>query len=144
MKTKFDSIVKIKKQQIEKIERDIQKINRAILDISKKIDSLRDSLLKFSLPKSGNFSKIIQAKEMQNIIKQEIKNYESQINMLQNRKKELLEELKKANLEYEKMKYLQGEEIKKEIKKMRLKEARDMDEIAILLENGKIKKAWYE
>ncbi len=139
MKTKFDSIVKIKKQQTETIERDIQKINRAILDISKKIDSMRDSLLKFSLPKSGNFSKIIQAKEMQNIIKQEIKNYEVQINTLQNRKKELLEELKKANIEYEKMKYLQGEELKKEIKKMRLKESREMDEIAILLENGKIK-----
>ena len=137
MKTKFDPIVKVKKNEVEKIKRDIQKINKAVMEITKKQEELHSSLLRFSLPKSGNFSKIIQAKEMQNILKNEIKNLENQINMLQNRKKELLTELKKAEIEYEKMRYLQGEEIKKMIKRERLKESRDMDEIAILLENGK-------
>ena len=55
--------------------------------------------------------------------------------MLENRKKELFEELKKANIEYEKVKYLQMQEVKKIIKKNRLKEAKEMDEIAILLRN---------
>ena len=56
---------------------------------------------------------------------------ESDIENLSNEIKE--EELKKANIEYEKMKYLQNEEIKKELKRLKLQESRDMDEIAILL-----------
>ena len=135
MKTKFDAIVKIKAERADKIKRDIQKINRAILEITEKQEELRESLFRFSLPKSGSFSKIIQAKEMQNILKSEIEKYDSQISMLQNRKKDLLEELKNAEIEYEKMKYLQGEEIKKIIKQNRLKESREIDEIAILLGN---------
>jgi flagellar export protein FliJ len=133
LKTKYDSIVKIKKESVSKIERDIQKINNAILKIAEKIEDLKESLFKFSFPSSGTFSKIQQAKIAQNALKEEIKTYENQLSMLQSRKKDLLEELKKANIEYEKMKYLQGEEIKKRIKEMRLKEARDMDEIALLL-----------
>jgi flagellar export protein FliJ len=137
MKTKFDAIVKVKAQEVENIKQNIQKINKAINDLIKKQNELKNSLLSFSLPKEGNFSKIIQAKEMQTLIKNEIDLLQNQINTLENRKKELLEELKKAEIEYEKMKYLQNEEIKKKLKEISLKEARDMDEIAILLENAK-------
>lgn len=52
-------------------------------------------------------------------------------------KKKLLNELKNANIEYEKMKYLQAEEVKKILKEKKLKESREMDEIAILLRNEK-------
>ena len=133
LKTKFDSVVKIKKQQVEKIENDIRKINKSIIDLSRKIEELKTSLLSFTFPKTGTFNKIYQLKEAQNIIKNEIDSLNNQIVILQNRKKELLEELKKANIEYEKMKYLQNEEIKKELKRLKLQESRDMDEIAILL-----------
>jgi chromosome segregation ATPase len=115
LKTKYDSIVKIKKESVSKIERDIQKINNAILKIAEKIEDLKESLFKFSFPSSGTFSKIQQAKIAQNALKEEIKTYENQLSMLQSRKKDLLEEIKKI------------------IKEMRLKEARDMDEIALLL-----------
>jgi flagellar export protein FliJ len=133
MKTKFDSVVKIKKQQVDKIQNDINKINKSIIDLANKQEELKTSLLLLTIPKSGTFNKIYQIRESQNVIKSEIESLENQINILQNRKNELLEELKKANIEYEKMKYLQNEEIKKKIKEIRLKENRDMDEIAILL-----------
>jgi len=139
MKTKFDGVVKIKKQQVEKLENDIRKINKSILDLNRQIEELKTSLLSFTFPKTGTFSKIKQIKESQNIIKNQIQNLENQIVILQNRKKELLNELKKANIDYEKMKYLQNAEIKKALKEMKLKESREMDEIAILLRNGKIK-----
>lgn len=139
MKTKFDSVVKFKKRAVEKIENDIKKINIAILDLKNKIDELNSSLISFAFPKTGTFSQFTYIKANQDLVRQEINSLNSQIDMLNARKKDLLEELKKAKIEYEKMKYLQGEEIKKKVKEIRLKEIRDMDEIAIMLKNGKIK-----
>ncbi|GAB6045635.1 hypothetical protein JCM11957_12330 [Caminibacter profundus] len=133
MKTKFDSVVKFKKRAVEKIENDIKKINIAILDLKNKIDELNSSLISFSFPKTGTFSQFTYIKANQDLVRQEINSLNSQIDMLNARKKDLLEELKKAKIEYEKMKYLQGEEIKKKVKEIRLKEMRDLDEIAILL-----------
>jgi len=133
MKTKFDSVVKFKKRAVEKIENDIKKINIAILDLKNKIDELNSSLISFSFPKTGTFSQFTYIKANQDLVRQEINSLNSQIDKLNARKKDLLEELKKAKIEYEKMKYLQGEEIKKKVKEIRLKEIRDMDEIAIML-----------
>ena len=135
MKTKFDSVVKIKKQKVDKIERNIQKINSSIKMLQMKIEELRKSFNSLSLPSSGNFATLQQISLQKNIFLSEIKSYENQIKILENRKSELIKELKKANIEYEKMKYLQNEEIKKKIKNIRLKESKEMDEIAIILRN---------
>jgi len=135
MKTKFDSIVKIKKQAVESIERNLQKINTSIAMLKNKIEELNETLFSFTFPKVGNFSLLNQIKHQQHILRNEIQNLKNQTITLENRKRELLEELKKANVEYEKMKYLQAEEIKKMLKEKKLKESRDLDEIAILLRN---------
>ncbi|EDM23189.1 flagellar export protein FliJ [Caminibacter mediatlanticus] len=135
MKTKFDSVVKIKKQKVDKIERNIQKINSSIKMLQMKIEELRKSFNSLSLPSSGNFATLQQISLQKNTFLSEIKSYENQIKILENRKSELIKELKKANIEYEKMKYLQNEEIKKKIKNIRLKESKEMDEIAIILRN---------
>ena len=137
MKTKYDSVVKFKKQQVDNIEKNLQKINASINDLQSKIDELNKTLLSFNLPNKGSFSLLNQIKHQQSIIRDEIANLKNQIVILQNRKNELLNELKNAKLEYEKMKYLQAEEIKKILKEKKLKEMRDMDEIAILLKNNK-------
>lgn len=133
MKTKFDSVVKLKKQQVDNIEKNIQKINASINELNQKIQNLKSSLFSFDIPKNGNFATLRQIKFQQHFIREEIEKLKQQTIILENRKKELLNELKIANIEYEKMKYLQAEEIKKILKEKRLKEARDMDEIAILL-----------
>ncbi len=135
MKTKFDSVLKVKKNEVEKIERNIQKINVSINMLKEKIKKLNDKLSLLSFPKNGSFSEFNQYKLMQNILIDEIDNLENQINVLENRKNELFKEYKKANIEYEKIKYLQAEEIKKLIKKQKQKENIQMDEIAILLRN---------
>ena len=137
MKTKFDSVVKVKKQKVDTIERNLQKINASIQNLNTKIEELTKTLLSYTFPKEGNFALLNQIKHQQHIIRDEIDNLKNQVLVLEGRKKELLEELKIANIDYEKMKYLQAEEIKKTVKEKRLKESRDMDEIAILLrKNG--------
>jgi flagellar export protein FliJ len=133
MKTKFDSVVKIRAQKVEKIENDIKKINSSIAKLKEKINNLNSLLLSLHLPTKGSFSQIAQINSQKNLIRNEIDALNNQIIILTNRKNELLHELKKAKVEFEKMKYLQSEEIKKIIKEIKLKEARELDEIAILL-----------
>ena len=133
MKTKFDSIVKVKKNEVEKIERNINKLNSSIKMLEDKIITLNNKLSSFTFPKNGNFSEFNQYKILQNSLIEEIENFKNQLNILNNRKKELFQEYKKANIEYEKMKYLQNEEIKRVLKKKKKKEQLEMDEIAILL-----------
>jgi len=139
MKTKFDSVVKVKKHAIDKIERNIQKINSSITMLQNKISSLKNELSSFSFPHQGDFRKFQQVKLLQENIINEIKNFQNQIKILQNRKNELLEEYKKANIEYEKIKYLQKLEIEKLLKKQKQKENAAMDEIAILLRKNVLK-----
>jgi flagellar biosynthesis chaperone FliJ len=136
MKTKFSAVVKVKKQAVDKLQRDIQKINVSILDLKNKIESLEKILISLTPPQNGNFSVFSQIRTQQNMLRDEIKKFENQIMVLENRKNELMNELKKANIEYEKMKYIEAQEIKKLIKQNKLKESRDMDELAILLRNN--------
>jgi flagellar biosynthesis chaperone FliJ len=133
MKTKFSAVIKVRKQKVEKIERDIQRINSSILKVKQQIEDLQNILFSLIPPFKGNFSLFSQIKTQQKMLREEIEKLNNQILFLENRKKELLDELKKANIEYEKMKYLEMQEIKKLIKQQKLKEARDMDEIAIIL-----------
>jgi flagellar biosynthesis chaperone FliJ len=133
VKTKFSPVVKIKKQEVEKIERDIQKINSSILQVKNQMEELQNILFSLTLPQNGNFSLFSQIKIQQNMLRTEIEKLNNQILFLENRKNELMEELKKANIEYEKIKYLETQEIKKMLKKAKLKESNEMDEIAILL-----------
>jgi len=135
MRTKFSDILKIKQQAVEKIERNIQKINVSINNLKVKINNLDNALFSLSTPKEGSFSIFSQIKIQQNLLRDEIKNLKNQIVILENRKNELMNELKKANIEYEKIKYLENLEIQKKIKEKRVKESKEMDEIAILLRN---------
>jgi len=73
---------------------------------------------------------------MQNAIFNQLKQKENYIEFLKNQKNILSNQLKELYLEYEKMKYLQAEEIKKYIKKIKQQEAKELDEIALMLYKG--------
>ncbi len=133
MKTKYSQIIKIKKNDVSKIERDIQKINGSIAELEHKIASLKENLASFSLPQTGNFSIFRELATLKKALQDEIKRFENQLLVLNSRKQELLDELKKAQIEYEKMNYLHTQEIKKMLKEKHIKESQMMDEIAIML-----------
>jgi len=136
VKTKFDSIVKLKKMEVDKIQREIVKQNSLIVKAEKELESLKEELNSIQYPKSGNFSLITQMKTLQNALLQQIKLKNDEIQFLRNQKNLLSGQLKEKELEYEKMKYLQGEEIKKIVKKIKKEEEKSMDEIALMLFKG--------
>jgi len=135
-KTKFDSLVKLKKLKIDEKEREITKLNNQIKIAYDELQTIKKEIKNFKYPKEGNFALITQFKLMQNAIFNQIKEKENYINFLENQKNILSNQLKELYLEYEKMKYLQAEEIKKYIKKLKQKEAKELDEIALMLYKG--------
>jgi len=136
IKTKFDSLVKLKKLKISEIEKEISKLNNQITNATEELEQIQTEISNFQLPQEGNFALITQFKMMLNAMINQKVNKEKQINFLNNQKEILTNQLKEANLEYEKMKYLQGEEIKKYIKQLKEKEAKEIDEIALMLYKG--------
>ena len=133
MKTKFDQIVKLKKLDVEKIERELLKQNQKIEKANQELKQFKIEFSKFEYPKTGNFSLITQFKTMQTAFLREIKQKEEELVFLENQKTLLQGQLKDKQLEYEKIKYLQGEEIKKMVKKLKKEEAKNIDEIALML-----------
>ena len=133
MKTKFDQIVKLKKLDVEKIERELLKQNQKIEKANQELTQFKIEFSKFEYPKIGNFALITQFKTMQTAFLREIKQKEEELVFLENQKTLLQGQLKDKQLEYEKIKYLQGEEIKKMVKKLKKEEAKNIDEIALML-----------
>ena len=135
-KTKFDSLVKLKKLKVDEKEREITKINNQITKAIENIQQIQNEIDNFEYPKEGSFSIMTQFKLMQNALFNQLKEKEEYLNWLQNQKNILTEQLKEINLEYEKIKYLQSEEIKKYLQKLKQKEAKELDEIALMLYKG--------
>jgi len=136
IKTKFDQVVKLKKLKVEEVENELLSLNQQIENEEQKLLALNAQLSSIKYPKSGNFSQMLQLREMMKIELSQIEIVKKDIEELNHQKSLLNEQLKEVKLDYEKIKFLQGEEIKKELKKRAIKEAKDMDEIAIMLYKG--------
>lgn len=137
IKTKFDQVVKLKKLKAEEVENDLLSLNKQIENEQNKIVKLNEELANIKYPNSGNFSQILQIREMMKAEITQINQIQNGIEELNNQKQIINKRLKELKLDYEKIKFLQGEEIKKELKKRAQKEAKDMDEIAIMLYKNK-------
>ncbi len=137
IKTKFDQVVKLKKLKAEEVENDLLSLNKQIENEQNKIVKLNEELANIKYPNSGNFSQILQIREMMKAEITQINQIQNGIEELNNQKQIINKRLKELKLDYEKIKFLQGEEIKKELKKRAQKEAKDMDEIAIMLYKDK-------
>jgi len=132
-KTKFDSLVKLKKSKIDELQNNISKITSSLQQELDNLQILENEFATMNLPKNGNFALITQFKMIQKAKIREINQKKSQIEFIQSQIENLNTQLKEANLEYEKIKYLQAEEIKKYIKKIKNNESKHMDEIALML-----------
>ena len=120
MKSKFTSVVRVKKQEMDKVEAKLVVARLNVRNAEEKIALLRAKLNECSLPKSGNIARaeLSACKESLEIARKEVLHYEYKY--------------KNANLEYEKMKYLEKEDFKKEIKRIQKAEALALDEFAVM------------
>ena len=137
MKSKFTSVVRVKKQEMDKLEAKLVVARLNVRSAEENLALLRARLDEFSLPKSGNIDELRQNLELINIARQELSACKERLEIA---KKEVLHyehKYKNANLEYEKMRYLEKEEFKREIKRIQKAEALALDEFAVMKFAGK-------
>jgi flagellar biosynthesis chaperone FliJ len=136
-KTQFTDILKIKKNKIKEIEQKIQKVRFGIAKNRERIKEIEEDILNIEYPISGYFSVLQQYNLAMNNMKYDIYNLENQIEQANNIISELQEELKLANLEFEKFKFLNDEVLEKEAKRLKKLDENRLDEIATILFNQK-------
>ncbi len=133
MTTKFSPILKVKNLDVEKLENKIAKLNNQKKALHLEIDSLKEELKNSSTPKSGTINELRKNFFQNDLIKQNINIKLQNIEFLEEQIKSTKLLLKKAMLEYEKIKYLHQLEEKKMIDKIKKEEAKNLDEIGALL-----------
>ena len=133
MITKFTPILKVKNLDVEKLENQIAKLNNQKKALNLEIDSLNEELKSATIPQNGSIQELKQNFFQNDIIKQNIELKLQNIEFLEEQIKSTKLLLKKAMLEYEKIKHLHELEEKKMIDKIKKEEAKNLDEIGTLL-----------
>jgi len=133
MKTKFSSILKIKKLETEKLQNEIIKLQNQKKQRQSELEILIEELKKLQPPKNGtvyelqkSFVKSSIQKDMIDLKRQNILFLEEQVKLTELKYKE-------AMLEYEKIKHLDEIEVKKKLDMIKRLEAKELDEIGTLL-----------
>ena len=111
--------------------------NVAIIRKQEDIQRAKEELVNITPPKEGQLSMLLgfqNAKKVQTMSVELLKN---ELNALQELSFKLKEEYKRMSIEYEKAKHLKELEIKKVVKELKLKETKELDEVAAMLFNNK-------
>lgn len=131
MKTKYDSVLKVKKQHLDNAENELNKAKQRRLKYEQDYDLADEESKSLSLPSSGdikslrtNLNMIDIAKEVKQRAKEKLELSNKELNHYQF-------VYKKAYLDYEKIKYLKEEDIRNQIKQKQKDEEKFIDELAI-------------
>lgn len=132
MKTRFSSLVKLKKSTMQKSERVMQKanadLNRAAMSLEMSYSELKD----VKSPRSGTMGDFLAARALVESQRGVIKHNTEWVGFAKNQVNIAKEQLKLDMIEHEKFKYLELQEIKKEINKQKRLEAKNLDEVALM------------
>ena len=118
MKSKFTQIVNIKKRNLDKIELNLARTRNEAAMIEGFIAQAAEQISKFEMPSSGSATDLRGSLERLELMKKNSAHFERQH--------------KVANLEYEKMKYLQTQDFSAQIEKIKKAEAAALDEFATM------------
>ena len=136
-KTKFSSIVKIKKERVKKIENLIQKIHFDIrVNAEAKVEQYT-ILGKMDAPKGGDFAQFRKYQATCAAITEQIKLLDEEAKVLSQLLATQQIAHKKALFEMEKINYLEQREVAQIVLKEKKAQAAMMDEIANLLFNNR-------
>lgn len=140
MISKFSSIAKVRKQQMDLVENNLARIRNESNILKKKIAALLNDIHDLTIPQSGNVSLLTIFKEQLMILRREKDSLENDLRLKKAHILKLQTDYKKANLEFEKIKYLEEQDFEAYVAKIKKKEQLDMDEISNMLfsnEKGK-------
>jgi integrase len=138
MKSQFTKIAKIRKQKRDAIERELMKSQNKERLLTHKIASLYDDIAAVQMPKEGLVTLLLMVNEQKSILNREKKRCEQELFVVQRATKQLQSEYQKAHVEYEKIKYLEEQELQAMMDKLKREEQLYLDEISTMLFAGEI------
>ena len=138
MKSQFSKIAKIRKQKRDAIERELMKSQNKERLLAHKIASLYDDIAAVQMPKEGLVTLLLMVNEQKSILNREKKRYEQELFVVERNTKRLQGEYQKAHVEYEKIKYLEEQELQAMMDKLKREEQLYLDEISTMLFAGEI------
>ena len=137
MKTRFSPLVKLKKTTMDKSEQFVQRanadLNSAVIALEGSYKSLQD----VESPQMGTMGDFLASRVLLDSQRGVIQNNKQWVGFAKNQVNSAKEQLKLDTIDYEKFKYLELEDIKKQIKKIKLQEAKDLDEVALITHGQK-------
>ncbi len=138
MKSKFDGIVKVKKQELDIAESNLIRAKDSVKKVEQNIDEIVCEILSLQVPKKGGFEQMQLQRHTLLMLRRQKEHLDFELIEAKNRVHGCQRLYEDANLQYEKMMYLKEEEIAKKIKALQKKERMNMDEIALQLYAGRM------
>ena len=139
MKTRFSSLVTLKKSAMDKSERVVQGANADLNSATMALQISYSSLENIQTPETGVMSQMLASRKLLSSQREVIQHNLEWVEFAKTQVELAKKQLKIDMIEHEKFKYLELEEIKKIIKKIKLQEAKDLDEVALMTHSKKEK-----
>lgn len=137
LKSKFSKLVSINRNKMLDMEAKASKLEKELGETTRAREILEDNYFSLEIPQNGSFLEYRRAQELKYALSYEIstkKELEENLKIiLESAKDELRVSLK----EYEKSKYLDKLEIDKILKAKAIAEAKELDEISLMIYNNK-------
>ena len=132
MKTKFSSLVKIKHSKMQESELELQKATKRVQNAKDELSKSITELQTLQSPQSGNMQDFLAQRTLVDAQLRLIEKNRAWVAYEETQLKAFQEQYKKDMIEYEKFKYLESLEIEKIQKELAKKEAKRLDEVAIM------------
>lgn len=133
MTTRFDSILKIKKNILDKVEQELIKINNAISIKESEISYLKEQLHAMKAPNVSVYRELLAFKDATFAHQEEIIQEQNMLEMMYASKIDINKRYKEAMIEYEKINYLHLEELKLKLDRLNKEEQKFIDEVGGIL-----------
>ncbi|AXL34381.1 flagellar export protein FliJ [Campylobacter jejuni] len=132
MKSKYNSVVKVRKQQLDKAESNLNQAKQRQLEHEKAYELSRQECENLRvLPKSGSIAELRSNLSMVQVGREALARAKEKVELSKKEMNHYQFLYQKAHLDYEKMKALETEEIRQKQKELAKAEEKFLDEIAI-------------
>ncbi|MEA1982241.1 MAG: flagellar export protein FliJ [Campylobacterota bacterium] len=140
MKTRFSSLVSVKKNIMQKSERALQHANTNLNSALEALEVSLETLGTLHTPQSGQISDFLSNRMLLDSQRVVIGHNQEWVASLRDEVTKVKEQLKLDTMEFEKFRYLELEEIKEILRKQKIEEAKELDEIALVTYEKNMKK----
>lgn len=137
MESRFSAVLKLRKSEVDKVNARLERLNMELTGAREEVAELERKMEAQETPPSGNFALLRQFKLIIDAYKNELRLHRGRVEMLEHRQADLQREYKERQIEYEKIHYLHTQEIKAKLEAIKVREAKELDEIAVMRHAGR-------